>query len=544
MHVCRYYHHDDYLPEEIRSMLEDRLYAVFAAGYRPDDAARDREPLTRTLDRLAATVTFAHLTRGNERLSERLAHEAVHWVGERWGALEERDPFADEETALKRASDAPSAGTAPTNADLDRLAALAESHRPQLSGFARRAASGPRADATPRDEAPRTDAATGGGASLGSEDDRIARARAAFDRQARHDLICRRWRERLEDDRSVYRARILGRALGSFIRELEEIVPSLAREQRTVRDIFGNEDALWDLSMHEWEELAVDGLEQAADMLAKHPELDRLATILGRSRSVTERRTRIATERRVRLRAIGIGKSEVTGIRTGDDLTSLVASEVALLARPETEELFYAKLAHRQLLVLDYNRQRIVEDVEERPVSVSEEVPVERGPAIVCVDTSGSMLGLPERVAKATVLALARRMRDERRRLEIIAFSSQVRSFTLDHGRTNLADLARFLEGSFHGGTDLRRALATAIETLEREAYRHADVLVVSDFRVPKITDRFLERIGRQHHRGTLFHSLTVAAKPVIDPLHIFDNAWLFSTESGRIAPESLKTIQ
>lgn len=529
MHVCRYYHDDDNLPEEIRAALEDRLYAVFADGERRD-AGRAPEPVARTLDRLAGTVTFAHLTRGNERLSERLAHEAVHWVGERWGELEQRDPYADEEAVLERASGSSpgsSLSTPPSPANLTRLAALAAEHRPNLAAFARRAGGDP-----------------GPTASTGARAGRLAQARAALDREARFDLIRARWRETLEDDRSNHRARLLGRALGSFIRELEEIVPRLAREQRVVRDVFGNEDALWDLSMHEWESLPVDGLEQAASMLAEHPELDRLATILGRSRSVTERRTRIATQRRVRLRPVGIGKSEVTGIRTGDDLTSLVASEVALLAQPETEELFYAKLADRQLLVLDYNRQRIVEDVEEHPVSISEEVPVERGPAIVCVDTSGSMLGLPERVAKATVLALAVRMREERRRMEVIAFSSQVRSFALDHEHTNLGDLAAFLEGSFHGGTDLRKALTVAIETLERQEYRHADVLVVSDFRVPKIADRFLERINRQHHRGTLFHSLTVAAKPVIDPLHIFDTSWLFNTESGRMAPESLRAIR
>lgn len=539
MHICRYYHDDDHLPDEIRATLEDRLYTVFAEGGRPEGTGRAPEPVTRTLDRLIATVTFTHLTRGNDRLSERLSHEAVHWVGERWSELEHRDPFADEEAALERTGGL--TGAAPTSEELERLAALAAEHRPRIAAFARRAAGGA---APGRDAAGATEAHAQTGTLADGRMTRLATARDALDREARFDLIRRRWRERLEDERSNHRARLLGRALGSFIRELEEIVPQLAREQRVVRDIFGNEDALWDLGRHEWEELPVDGLEQAAAMLADHPELDRLATILGRSRSVTERRTRTTTERRVRLRPVGIGKSEVTGIHHGDDLTSLVASEVGLLAQPETEELFYAKLAHRQLLVLDYNRQRIVEDVEEHPVSISEEVPIERGPAIVCVDTSGSMLGLPERVAKATVLALARRMREERRRLEVIAFSSQVRSFTLDHDRTNLADLARFLEGGFHGGTDLRKALAVAIETLEREEYRHADVLVVSDFRVPKIADRFLERISRQHHRGTLFHSLTIAAKPVIDPLHIFDSAWLFGTESGRIAPESLKTIR
>ncbi|MFW5689676.1 MAG: VWA domain-containing protein, partial [Spirochaetota bacterium] len=316
-----------------------------------------------------------------------------------------------------------------------------------------------------------------------------------------------------------------------------------AEEQEAVRDALGNEDALWDLGMHEWEHLPIAGLLDAAAMLREHPEIERLAEILGRSKAVTERRTIETVERHVRLRAVGAGKSEVTGVRAGDELTSLLASEVALLARPETEELFYAKLAHRELLVLDYNRQQLVEDVTLRRVSASVEAPIERGPAIICVDTSGSMLGLPEKVAKATVLAVARRLAEDRRRVEVIAFASQVRSFSLDHHETNLDDLARFLDGGFHGGTDLARALASALELLRTEEAHHADVLVISDFRVPKIADRYLDQIARQHRRGTLFHSLTVAPRPVIDPLHLFDSSWLFSTESGRIAAGSLRAI-
>ena len=325
---------------------------------------------------------------------------------------------------------------------------------------------------------------------------------------------------------------------------MERVVPRLAEEQAAVRDIFGNEDALWDLSRHEWETLPIRGLRESAEMLAEHQEIERLAEILGRSKAVTERVTRERVERRVRMRVMGIGKSEVTGVRAGDDLTSLVASEVGLLSQPETEDLFYAKLAHRELLVLDYNRERLEEHVELRRVSVSDEVPAERGPAIVCVDTSGSMLGLPEQVAKATVLALAQRLQEDNRRLEVLAFSSQVRSFAMDPADTNLVELARFLEGSFHGGTDLGRALGRALETLEQNEYRNADVLVISDFRVPKIADKYLERINRRHREGTLFHSLTVSRHHVIDPLHIFDSSWLFSTESGRIAPESLRAIR
>lgn len=514
MHFCRYFHDDDQIPQAIRTTLEDSLYRAFVGEHDTGTATHEVSvpgPIRDTLDRLISSVSFTHYTAANARLSERLAHEAVHWVGERWAQIASEDPFEEEQHEIETVAE----GLDPTGA----AQAMAR-RRPELAGLA--------------------EAITTAPAIARSADDRAGHR---LDTEARLGLLARRWRERMENDRAHHQARLLGRSLGGFIRELEALVPRLAREQRVVRDVFGNEDALWDLSRHEWEELQLEGLLEASQMLREHPELDRLAELLGRSRSVSEQRTVHRVERRVRLRPVGVGKSEVTGVRAGDDLTSLLASEIALLAHPETQELFYAKLARRELLVLDYNRQQIVEDVIVRNVPSREEVPVDRGPAIVCVDTSGSMLGLPEKVAKATVLALARRLAVDRRRLEVIAFSSQVRSFTVDHGASNLPDLAGFLAGGFHGGTDLGKALAAALTALEQAEYRHADVLVVSDFRVPKIADRFLPRITAQHRTGTLFHSLTVARAPVVDPLHIFDSSWLFSTESGRIAPESLRAI-
>ena len=529
MHICRYFHDDDFLPPEIRAALEDTLYAGFvgepaspeagtadidtSAGSPPTEPSDALNPVRATLQRLVRTVGFTKFTRRNERLSERIAHEAVHWVSERWGAMEENDPYADEMRAISEMEQ---------HEDVDAVAQIAVAHRPELAPLTSLAT-------RRRPDAP---------------NDSHARIRAEIDRDARRGLVIGQWRARMERDREHHRARLLGRALGGLVRELEALVPRLAEEQRLVRDALGNEDALWDLGRHEWEELPLGGIAEAAAMLSAHPEIGRLAEILGKSKAVTERRTRITTERTVRLRPVGIGKSEVTGVRAGDDLTSLMTSELALLSQPETEDLFYAKLAHRELLVLDYNRMRVVEDVRLRPVSIAEDVPVERGPAIICVDTSGSMLGLPEQVAKATVLALAQRLAVDRRRVEVLAFSSEVRSFTMDHDSNRLPELARFLAGGFHGGTDLGKALATAIERLGEKAYRHADVLVVSDFRVPKIADRFLAEINRHHHQGTLFHSLTISRAPVIDPLHIFDSSWLFSTESGRIAPESLRAIR
>ena len=519
MHVCRYFH-DDPLPDALREELEDELYRRLI-GHNRNDAAADQDaevasPVRLTLRRLLATADFERYTAGNARMSERIAHEAVHWTGHRWAAMEAHQDLDAEEAELDRIANEAPAEPSVANGAVRRVAKRAAAARPELAGAARAAMTDIPGD--PR--------------------------RARLECNARIGYLVRAWRQRVAADRSWRDARALGRAVGSFIREIQDALPGLARAQELVRDALGNDDALWDLSIHEWETLDTRGLDAAATTLGQNPEIERLAQILGRSRAVTNERRVQRVERTVRAHSVGIGKSEVTGVRFGDDLTSLIASETALLSTPETEELFYAKLARRELLILDYRSIDLVEDVRTRRVWTTERVLAERGPIVVCVDTSGSMLGLPEQVAKAIVLALARRVATDRRRVEIIAFASDVRCFTLDHANARLTDLAAFLQGSFHGGTDLNRALLTALTTLEQSESEHADVLVVSDFRVPKIADRHVDRIDRQRGRGTLFHTLTVGRAAVHDPLNVFDSSWFFNTTTGRIDPELLTAIR
>jgi len=512
MHRCAYSHEFDILPAEIREALESESYAAFVgretAGAANSTSSVPR-PLADTARRLIATASFSSYTRDNHLLSERVAHEAVTWCNTQWARLEDDDPLRDEDAALLALETSETLAEARERTPPD--------HRGKLLTLA---------ESILADPVVRT-----------GDEPIEARARIA--------MVTEKWRAAIDTEREHFQTRELGRTLGSFVRELGSVLPLLARAQSVVNDLFGSEDALWDLSRGEWLETNWDALREQAGLLESLPELDRLAEILGRSQVATEQRTSTRVIREVSFRPVGLGKSEVTGVNFGDDLTSLLPSEVALLADPATEDLFYAKLAHKEMLQLDYRRERIVKRTALRTVPVTEEVVVPRGPVIVCVDTSGSMLGDPERVAKAMTLALSRRLLSDRRDLHIIAFSTAIRSLTLRATAIDLPALCEFLSGSFHGGTDLRPALAEVLNVLETGQFEHADVLVISDFKIPKIADRFLDQIKMQQRRGTLFHSLTIARSPVHDPLHIFDNSWLFNVTDGTrgIRPDTLRLI-
>lgn len=271
-------------------------------------------------------------------------------------------------------------------------------------------------------------------------------------------------------------------------------------------------------------------LEEAAALLRRDPTISALADVLGRGLHAEPEYEMVSEEREIEEHSVHaevLGRSEVEGIRMGHAVETMLPSEAALLSDPDTELAFTKRFADDQLLSLNYRRLDEHVEISRRTKHVEYLVARERGPVILCIDTSGSMAGIPERVAKAISLAVARTALREGRRCYLISFSTEIRSLEVTELPRELPALSDFLAHSFHGGTDLRPALREALRMLDRERFRRADVLTVSDFQIPKIADRFgteLQRARDSH--ASIFHSLTVNPKPAEDPLHLFDYRW------------------
>ena len=111
--------------------------------------------------------------------------------------------------------------------------------------------------------------------------------------------------------------------------------------------------------------------------------------------------------------------------------------------------------------------------LEDEPARVTRRMEVrpagELGPIIVCLDTSGSMYGGREIVAKALVLECMRGARTQSRKCYVYAFSGpgQVRALDLSEPEFALEKLLDFLECSFNGGTDVDQPLELALERLK-----------------------------------------------------------------------------
>jgi len=219
----------------------------------------------------------------------------------------------------------------------------------------------------------------------------------------------------------------------------------------------------WDYTSGTLERMLMGRFELFERLLRGSAELKRLADLLGR----IERSDRQAAAE------TGFGKEQVVGVRLGGDLEDVLPAEWALLGDASTEDLFYQRFAERRLMTL-----------EVRGDDEDEEDPAEgRGPIIACVDTSGSMRGAPEEMAKALVLSIARRALKQRRHVHVMLFGGKddLIHLQLRGGVRGLDQLLDFLLGSFHAGTDFDGPLMAALDMTDKPSFSRADILVVTD---------------------------------------------------------------
>ncbi|MDE5871371.1 MAG: hypothetical protein K2H22_05485, partial [Muribaculaceae bacterium] len=111
-------------------------------------------------------------------------------------------------------------------------------------------------------------------------------------------------------------------------------------------------------------------------------------------------------------------KSDINGVTLSNDLNSLLPSELALLASPYSEKIFLNRYVRKRLQTFS-------------SVSSSRNHKEKHGPIYICIDTSGSMTGEPEEIAKILVLAIAISAQKEKRTVCILNYSDSISFFVL-----------------------------------------------------------------------------------------------------------------
>ena len=213
---------------------------------------------------------------------------------------------------------------------------------------------------------------------------------------------------------------------------------------------------------------------------------------------------------------------EVERVSLGKDLQHLLPMETAILADKETEDLFYLRYASSQLqLFANKPKQESVLKTEKKR---NKKPRLEKGPIIVSLDTSGSMSGRPEKVARCLLLQLLRMAKKQKRKCFLITFS--VRAECMDLSRPGSWNrLNRFLNNPFTGGTDGEDMIKNALKMLNTDNYSMADVLIISDFYFPNPRPQTKELMEIEHNKGTRFYGLQIEST-VSGYDNVLDRIW------------------
>lgn len=193
-------------------------------------------------------------------------------------------------------------------------------------------------------------------------------------------------------------------------------------------------------------------------------------------------------------------------ISIGNDLSNVIPAEIAMLSETVTETVFLKKYAEKQLSVFSCEppnfTQKKIQKKQTKPR-------LEKGPIIVSIDTSGSMLGEPEKVAFSLLMQLIQLAKKQHRNCMIITFSIRTKVLELTKpGSWQL--LKNFLENGFSGGTSGEQMLNVALDALQKKAFCMADVLIISDFIFPTPLANTEKRMQKEHSKGTRFYGLQI----------------------------------
>ncbi len=314
----------------------------------------------------------------------------------------------------------------------------------------------------------------------------------------------------------------------------------------SVTDVFeqlqGEASFGWDLSRGILKHVGWAKVEQMHKLLKSLPQIAEIAKALGRAKSSDKE---LGPEERIMAKVSRVreelqwveapdARTHTDGIHKSDDIPRMLPMEGSLYRHPVFRKLWKAKFIERSLACYQIKglaqRRKLTEEwVEEEQVVRKK---LERGPIIVCLDTSGSMSGVPETVAKAITLEAMRLAHAENRDCLLYAFSGcgDVEEMELDLSPGGIEGLCAFLCMSFHGGTDVSGPIAAATRKLEGAKWKRADIIMVSDgaFDVPDETQHTLEEAKKKH--GLRVHGLLIASggyglssmRSLCDPVHVF----------------------
>jgi len=309
---------------------------------------------------------------------------------------------------------------------------------------------------------------------------------------------------------------------------------------RSFSDSVGLSGRGWDLTRgqlatRDWQEILY-----YRQLIQPLPELKTLIRRLGRKETIEDKgadHTVRSKKRKRRRQGVPRVVMETGGLERSNEISRMLPVEYAKLGHQVLKSLWLARYAERQLLCYQYQGLRFNKNGRqavnsEEDINPEKQEIMGKGPIIICLDTSASMQGKPESLAKSLVLEILSMASKEQRPCYLYMFSGpdDVVEYELDLAKADLSDLLTVLTTSFHGGTYVVAPLLKAIQKQKQKVWNKTDILLISDGRFP-MQEHVIEQINElKSSQGLCLHGLLLgdwrspAMQAVCEPLYFFDS--------------------
>lgn len=243
----------------------------------------------------------------------------------------------------------------------------------------------------------------------------------------------------------------------------------------------------WGLEPRDIQNVPIGDRLQMAERLTTQ-NLERVADLVGRMRNLAQAKQRNKVKKQ---------RDEVHSITVGSDLPHVLPAELAALRHPLRRLDFYRRYTERQLLQYD--------------LQTTEKLT--KGPIVTAIDTSGSMAGMPLEWAVSVALALASIASKQKRACHAMFFDTRVHhEYTFMPGEKDVEKFVQMATMGVGGGTAYEPALDRAVEVMSEQAFKQADVLMVTDG-MCRMTDEKIQALTAwKRPRGVRFYTVLLGS--------------------------------
>lgn len=228
----------------------------------------------------------------------------------------------------------------------------------------------------------------------------------------------------------------------------------------------------WGLNSGENCRVAFQNKKDAIESIRRSSKLNKLTDLIGRFKesAITEQK-----------RKAKHGAVEIKSVSVGNKIQDTLPSDRMNLCNETTKKDFYRRMTENQLLT--YSKEAHKQK--------------NKGPIIVCVDTSGSMEGDEEIWSKALSIGILEVAQMQKRDFACIIYSSHADDpIVIRKDEIAPQKIISCAENFHNGGTDFQQPLTKAIDLINDSTFKNADIVFITDGDC-YVSDEFCKKFKR-----------------------------------------------